>query len=272
MRVSPSPRWRGEGRGEGPGAHAHNAPRRAGFVHVIGFRGTDPGPSPSPLPASGERVTLPASTFPTSLREAAFSHEWEKVSRPPSSLRAEGEASRESCAAPGLPRRLRLLAMTERCALLPLPAGGERVGVRGLGHMPTMPHAARGFVHVIGFRGTGPRPLTLPSPRQRGRGWRAPSVPHPTRLRRAAFSHEWEKEGALLSHEPSSDLASRGHLLPRAGEEFATPFSRAWDKEDLRRAAHACHRRQSSQNSARAFVVLGKDRALEAKWFAKCFG
>ncbi len=80
-RPSPSPRWRGEGWGEGLGAHAHNAPPRAEFVDAIGFRDTDPGPSPCPLPVNGARVARPSIPHPTSLREAAFSHKWEKDSR-----------------------------------------------------------------------------------------------------------------------------------------------------------------------------------------------
>ncbi len=81
-RPSPSPRWRGEGWGEGLGAHAHNAPPRAEFVDAIGFRDTDPGPSPCPLPVNGARVARRGAPHPTSLREAAFSPEWEKDSRP----------------------------------------------------------------------------------------------------------------------------------------------------------------------------------------------
>jgi hypothetical protein len=39
--------------------------------------------------------------------------------------------------------------------------------VRALGHRPAAPRR-KGFVDIIGFRDTDPKPLTLPSPRKRG--------------------------------------------------------------------------------------------------------
>jgi len=51
-----------------------------------------------------------------------------------------------------------------------------------------------------------------------------PGSPHPTQLRRATFSHEWEKGGALSSREPSSDpcfaRATFSHEWEKGTPEF----------------------------------------------------